>query len=140
MWNLILLIVVIYIFFKFKKTIKHFFSLRSELPSLDVKVKPGRYRNYHPAIYLTEVVHFDVLPHFGISISILKDMNHYLNMVKYSEEVKLHRFIDDLIGELYTTKPDNHQLYIIFLQKIKSSTNDNLLNPSDIQKAIEFAF
>lgn len=119
MWQLIGLIVLVFIFVKCKKgLVKLWGSLDSDTKLVIVE-KPTHYRNYNQYIHLSEVIHWDVVPAMGESHHLIKQgIDGALELIigsdGYTPEVTLSELADrwEQVGKNYK----NYDLFLVFFR------------------------
>lgn len=116
-------------------------SIKKYAKNKKLEMKPVSYRKYNPLVHLTEVVHYETLPAFGLASKIIKaNFNHVAcEMVKGNEQKIIG--IDDLPNVYATAMPvdfPHYELFRIFFDDLtrKSITSKNTV--ADTIKAIEF--
>ena len=65
MWNLVWIILILYIVIKGKKGIAKLWGSLNSDSKLVLVEKPTKYRDYNIYIHLSEIVHWDVMPAMG---------------------------------------------------------------------------
>lgn len=115
--------------------------IRRQLKKKQLELKPLTYRKYNPLVTLTEIVHYETLPSFGVASGIIRaNLKHVTQEMLKGNENKIIG-IDDLPIIYATVFPVSYQHYELFriffddLTKRKVSTKSTL---EDIIKAIEF--
>lgn len=132
--NLGLALLIIFLVLIFRGSIKRYAKKKLEM-------KPVSYRKYNPLVHLTEVVHYETLPAFGLASKIIKaNFSHVANeMLKGNEQTIIG--IDDLpivYAKAIPVSYPHYELFRIFFDDLtrKSIVSKNTL--TDTIKAIEF--
>ena len=116
-------------------------SIRKYAKKKKLEMKPVSYRKYNPLVHLTEVVHYETLPAFGLASKIIKaNFSHVANEMLKGNEQKIIG-IDDLpivYAKVIPVSYPHYELFRIFFDDLtrKSIVSKNTL--TDTIKAIEF--
>lgn len=116
-------------------------SIKRYVKNKKLEMKPVVYRKYNPLVHLTEVVHYETVPAFGLTSKIIKANFNYVveEMLKGNEQKIID--IRDLPNVYVAAIPSNYahyELFRLFFDDLtrKSITSKNTL--TDTIKAIEF--
>lgn len=143
MIQFILFIVVIYIWFKSKAAIKRAWEKVRGSAKVDVRVRPGTYRNYTPLVNITEIVHFEVLVKLGLAKTIIEENFNDLQqqlLEKLPESLTMGGFCVQAKKEMTERKYEHAAVFGIFFDELdKTYQNKSKLKTENILKAIEFA-
>lgn len=147
MFQLLFLIVFVFIIYKFKRLIsKCIAKCKDGGRKVTIKIKPGFYRDYSPTIRLTECVHYEVLDNLGIcSAVVIKNYKQFKSIVNDINDVGMS--VDDfcrVAAEKIESSKDFSEktIYTVFLSELGKTYPDKAIKMTveDIVKAIEFAF
>lgn len=116
-------------------------SIKRKIKAKQLEMKPLNYRKYNPLVHLTEVVHYETVPAFGLASGLIKaNFRHVADEMLKGSEQKIIA-IDDLPMVYATAIPvsyPHYELFRIFFDDLtrKSIVSKNTL--ADTIKAIEF--
>ena len=90
MWNLVWIILILYIVIKGKKGIAKLWGSLNSDSKLVLVEKPTKYRDYNIYIHLSEIVHWDVMPAMGETQGLIRqDIEGVMKLILESEKVEL---------------------------------------------------
>lgn len=121
MWNIIILGVIVYLAIKSKRIIVRLWSSLDSTTKLQIIERPTHYRNYNDYIHLSEIIHWDVVPRMGESISIIKsDMNSALKLILDKNTTDPDITMQELANQWDTLGRDfrNYELFRVFFKTI----------------------
>lgn len=133
--NLGLALLIIFLVLIFRGSIKRYAKKKK------LEMKPVSYRKYNPLVHLTEVVHYETLPAFGLASKIIKaNFSHVANEMLKGNEQKIIG-IDDLPIVYATALPVSYPHYELFRLFFDNLTTKNITSKNtlaDTLKSIEF--
>lgn len=133
--NLGLALLIIFIVLLFRGSIRRYAKKKK------LEVKPLSYRKYNPLVHLTEVVHYETLPAFGLASKIIKaNFSHVAEQMLLGNDQKIIG-IDDLPLVYATALPvsyPHYELFRLFFDELTTKSVKSKNTLSDTIKAIEF--
>lgn len=126
LFQITILSLIIYSLFKGKQLISKLWGSLDSTTKLKVVERPTHYRTYSPYIELCEIVHWEVVPAMGESISIIRsDFPQVVELLtnKDNSTVTMGEIVSrwDAVGK---TIP-NYQLIRVFFETAVKHTNQN---------------
>jgi hypothetical protein len=121
MWNLVWIILILYIVIKGKKGIAKLWGSLNSDSKLVLVEKPTKYRDYNIYIHLSEIVHWDVMPAMGETQGLIRqDIEGVMKLILESEKVELismHELVE--LWERVGTGSRNFELFTVFFKTLE---------------------
>ena len=140
---LVIALVLLVIWFKFKSSCKNLFEKIRGGAKVEVRVKPGHYRNYTPYVNITEIVHYEILVNLGLAKIIVqtnyKDLQELL-LANLPDALAMGGFCSSAKKVMAEKQYEHAAVFGLFFDELdKTYQNKSKLEKSNILKAIEFA-
>lgn len=124
MWQFIGLLIVLFLAVKCKKFIARLWGSMDSTTKLQIIERPTHYRDYNPYIHLSEVIHWDVVPRMGESISIIRaDIDSVLKLIVAKNTSDPDITMQELSNQWDTLGHDfkNYELFRVFFKTIATT-------------------